>query len=195
MGDASAILDEKFGAASRTVRARDGVVTVSADDLAGRHDEAVKTLTGIKGVSRVEMVAAAAPGDKPPRTRPETGRLPGGQLFNPLIADPRWPHFSASYQRYLGDGQLRDVGAVSFGETFALYRAVLGPGFWEVGVQAGVFAVFDMDAESRDLVNADYFAAAIAGYRLDRLSVLARLAHTEQPPRRRVPARQSHPAH
>jgi hypothetical protein len=80
-GYASAMLDQKFGAASRTVQARDGVVTVSAEDLAGRQDEAVKTLSAIKGVSRVEMVAAAAPGDKPPRARPETGRLPGGFLF------------------------------------------------------------------------------------------------------------------
>ena len=132
---------------------------------------------------RATPAGAAPPGataaDAPGEGRPtHLGILPGGQLFNPLIADPRWPHFSASYQRYLSGGQLQDVGAVSFGETFALYRGALGPGFWEVGVQAGVFAVFDMDAESRDLVNADYFGAAIAGFRLERLSALARLAHT-----------------
>jgi hypothetical protein len=48
------------------------------------------------------------------------------------------------------------VAAVSFGETFAIYRDRLGSGWWEFGVQAGVFALFDLDAPSMDLVNADY---------------------------------------
>src|SRR5258705_448488 len=83
------------------------------------------------------------------------GYIPGGELlFKPLIADPRWPHFSASYQRYLDDKQLKDVAAVSFGETFAFYRGRLGAGWWEIGLQAGVFALFDLDAPSKDLINA-----------------------------------------
>jgi hypothetical protein len=108
----------------------------------------------------------------------QLGLLPGGQIFNPLIADPRWPHFSAAYQRYLSHDQLKDVAAVSFGETFSIYRGALGPGFWEVGVQAGVFAIFDLDADSKDLINADYFIAALGAYRIDRFSALARLSHT-----------------
>src|SRR5205823_11041660 len=68
----------------------------------------------------------------------QSGLLPGGSLFKPLIADPRWPHFAASYQHHLRDPQLVDVAAVSFGETFSLYRDRLGRGWWEVGVQAGV---------------------------------------------------------
>src|SRR5687768_18344483 len=31
----------------------------------------------------------------------ESGWFPGGALFDPLIADPRWPHFGASYQYYV----------------------------------------------------------------------------------------------
>ena len=57
-----------------------------------------------------------------------TGFLPGGLLFQPLIADPRWPHFAAAYQYYLHDRTLRHAGAVSFGETFTLYRDTLGDG-------------------------------------------------------------------
>src|SRR5918993_1159836 len=50
-----------------------------------------------------------------------------------------------------------ESGAVSFGETITGYRTRLGPGYWEAGVQAGVFAVFDLAAQSKDLINADYF--------------------------------------
>jgi hypothetical protein len=107
----------------------------------------------------------------------QVGVLPGGELFKPLIADPRWPHFAASYQHYLNDKNLRGVGAASFGETFTLYRERLGGAWWETGIQAGVFALFDLDSDSRDLVNADYFAAVVGGYRYGSFSALARLFH------------------
>jgi hypothetical protein len=98
-------------------------------------------------------------------------------VFKPLIADPRWPHFAASYQYYLDDRQLGSVAAVSFGETLTLFREKLGGGWWETGLQAGVFAVFDLDAKSMDLVNADYMVATFLAYRYDRLSAIARLFH------------------
>ena len=44
---------------------------------------------------------------------------------------------------------------------------MLGPGWWEVGVQAGVFAFFDLDAESTDLVNADYLVGVPLSYEFD----------------------------
>jgi hypothetical protein len=106
-----------------------------------------------------------------------TGFLPGGLLFQPLIADPRWPHFAAAYQYYLHDRTLRHAGAVSFGETFTLYRDTLGDAWWELGLQAGVFAVFDLEAPSSDLVNTDYLGAVVLGARYDRFSALVRLAH------------------
>ena len=124
------------------------------------------------------VASAVAPPDRdtPGETR-AIGFLPGGQLFKPLIADPRWPHFAAAYQHYFIDGAPRDVGAVSFGETFTFYRDRLGPGWWEAGIQAGVFAIFDLGADSADLINADYLVAAVAGYRVGRLSALARIFH------------------
>lgn len=47
----------------------------------------------------------------------------------------------------------------------------------ELGLQAGVFAIFDLEAKSKDLVNADYFVAALAAYRTGNVSALARLFH------------------
>ena len=169
-GYAAAVLKSRFNVAAPSLRVTRGVITVSAVDLGGVDEEQVRTALGeIPGAMRVVITAGPPP----------TGEwLPGGTLFRPLIADPRWPHFAASYQRYLGDRQLRDVGAVSFGETFTLWRQRLGPATaWEFGIQAGVFAVFDLNAESGDLVNADYFAAIPVTFRHEGFSSLFRIFH------------------
>src|SRR5262249_2231151 len=106
-----------------------------------------------------------------------TGWLPAGLLFDPLIADPRWPNFSAGYQRYIGDRDFTDVAAVSFGETFPFYRGDIGAGQWEIGLQASVFSIFDLDAPSFDLINADYFAGIEASYRHGPFSAIGRVFH------------------
>ena len=49
-------------------------------------------------------------------------------------------------------------GAVGFGERWGIVRRPgerAGDG-WQVGLSGGVFAQFDMDADSNDLINADY---------------------------------------
>ena len=198
-GYAAAVLEREFLVTAPSLRAQSGVITVSAGDLAGLdRRQVVAALGRIRGVARVEIVdpvaplvvaTAAAQTSTPavssaPASAPKvlkelaTGFLPGGEvLFKPLIADPRWPHFAASYQRYVDDKQLRDVAAVSFGETFALYRDRLGAGWWELGVQAGVFALFDLNAPSTDLINADYFVAVPVSYRYQDFSALFRLFH------------------
>jgi len=166
------------------------VLTLSAGELGDVDRARVEALLrGIRGVTRVEIVAAPPPtagspvaapaATAPPKVLAEwqTGLLPGGTLFKPLIADPRWPHFAASYQQYLRDPTLKDVGAVSFGETFSLLRERYWQSWWEVGVQAGVFAIFDLDAFSKDLINADYFVAIPFSYRAGDFSALLRVFH------------------
>jgi hypothetical protein len=177
-GYAAAILEREFNVRAPSLRVAGGVVSVSAADLADAdRARVVAALSEIRGAARVEVretEQAPRPGTEPL----PTGALPGGQLFRPLLADPRWPHFSASYQGYLGDRDFANLGAVSFGETFTLYRGDLGrAGQWDVGLQGGVFAVFDLDRESKDLINADYFAAGFLGWRLDSLAALGRLFH------------------
>jgi hypothetical protein len=118
--------------------------------------------------------AASGPGD----VMLANGLLPPGTLFSPLLADPRWPHLSVGAQRYLGDREFRSVGAATLGETLSLYRTEAPfHGQWEAGVQAAVFAIFDLDAESRDLINADYLGGVFASYRRGPLQAMARLFH------------------
>jgi hypothetical protein len=105
--------------------------------------------------------------------------LPKGLLFSPLIADPRWPHFSASYQRFHDDARLSNAAIASLGETISVLRGPIGEkgGAWEVGIQAGVFSLFDLDAPSTDLVNSDYIVGFPFSYRARNFSAMARLYH------------------
>jgi hypothetical protein len=198
-GYATAVLEREFNVRAPSLRVTEGLVTVTAEDLAGAdREEALRRLSSIRGVLRVVVLSAesASPDPastialQPPAADRRTGNvghasdplpvgwLPEGHLFSPLLADPRWPHFSASYQYYPDDKNVRSVGAVSFGETIPLYRTVAPMmGQVELGLQAGVFAIFDLEAESKDLVNADYFLAALAAYRTGNVSALARLFH------------------
>lgn len=102
--------------------------------------------------------------------------FPRGRLFDPLLADPRWPHFSASYQYFIDDAQLKDAGAVSFGESFGLAGWNAG-GCWQLDFHAGVFALFDLDAESKDLINADYFVGIPIVYKIGNVATMVRIYH------------------
>ncbi|MGC4033819.1 MAG: DUF1207 domain-containing protein [Tepidisphaeraceae bacterium] len=103
-----------------------------------------------------------------------------GRSFEPIIADPRWPHFYASYNHYDKGGQpeLTDVASVGFGETIALFKKTYDSGFrWDAGVQGGLFAIFDTSADSKDLINADYFVGPYLGMRYGNFSAMARVYH------------------
>jgi hypothetical protein len=134
-------------------------------------------------VGVVLLLSAAAAGtagaaETGAESAPELGLLPSGELFRPLIADPRWPHTSVAYQRYFGDGELRQVGAASFGESFAVWRGAFSDGSrWELGLQGGVFSIFDLEAESFDLINADYMAGLTGTYQRGDFAALLRAYH------------------
>lgn len=104
--------------------------------------------------------------------------LPEQGLFAPLIADPRQPRFSMSYQRYRVAGRRFHAGSIAVGEYFGLAAGFLGDsGSSQVGLQGAVFALFDMDAASKDLINADYWVGLPISYRDGARSYLLRLYH------------------
>jgi len=185
-GYAGAVLEREFKLPRRAVTVKNGVLTVDGAELAGVDRTAlVTTLSSLPGVARVDVreaaaaAAAVSPGSAPAAVGAlPTGPLPTGHLFQPLLADPRWPHFSAAYRYYLDHPDLRHVGAVSFGETIPLFRGHgVADSQWEAGIQAGVFALFQMDAPSKDLLNADYFASLFGTWRRGPFSALGRIFH------------------
>jgi Protein of unknown function (DUF1207) len=193
-GYAAAVLEREFQIKDYSLEVFDETVKVTSGELKDvDYGKVIAAIFSVRGVKKVELSdrqgVVLASSTTPPngsatlatsKDKPAyyLGFLPGGNLFEPLIADPRWPHFSLAYQNYIGDPELKNVGAVSFGESFALYRnhAPFG-GLWEVGLQGGIFSIFDLDAPSSDLVNTDFVGGITASYRLKDFSTFFRIFH------------------
>jgi hypothetical protein len=104
--------------------------------------------------------------------------LPRRELFEPLLADVRWPRFSASALWYLDDRELTHVGSANFGESFALLAGDVGESSrWELGLHAAVFSIFDLDRRSTDLVNSDFLVGPTLAIQSGRYTGLLRLFH------------------
>ena len=176
----------KCGSRGAIMSVKDGVITISAANLSAPERESWSpALAGIPGVLRIDVAdpkdpAVHNPGAEPQRLPMKSYHrfLPPSQLFKPLIADPRWPHFSLGYRNYIGDKELKNVGSANFGESIALYRGN-GPfgGQWETGLQAAVFSIFDLDSNSLDLINSDFFVGLFGSYRVGNFSLFSRLLH------------------
>lgn len=104
--------------------------------------------------------------------------FPRTRLFAPVTADPRWPRFGLGYLHYFGDSQFTNVGAVDAGASIAIVqKKARGGHSWEIGLQGGIFAIFDFDTPSNDLVNADYLGGITFTYAHDSFSLLTRIIH------------------
>lgn len=103
--------------------------------------------------------------------------LPVDELFKPLMADPRQPQFSIKYHRYDAEQDF-NAASVSFGDYFGFASGLFGEyGVSQIGLQGAVFAVFNLDAPSFDLVNADYWIGIPVSVRRGPFSYLARIYH------------------
>lgn len=197
-GYAAGVLQRDFKLDLPSLAVQDGVITVPVGDLTPRDRARVlRILSEIPGVTAVitsentnrQTLAAASAPDEPGTTESmpatsspvlPTGFLPTGHLFKPLLADPRWAHFSAAYRNYIGENiDGNNNGAVSFGETIPFYRGNLGQSGvqWETGLQAGVFSDFNLDARSNDLINTDFIASLYSSVRAGRFSAFGRVFH------------------
>lgn len=180
-GYASAILHRDFQITAEYLKVRDGVIYIQGLQSSDTANDRIRTsLAAIDGVRKVMITRE---GEVPalteqPAITPEVNVfLPRDLLFASLLADPRWPHFSASYQHH-SNNEFDHVGSATFGETFSIYRFA-GP--WhtimEVGLHAGVFSIFDLAADSHDLVNADYLVAIPLSLRKGNFSAMSRIFH------------------
>ena len=177
-GYVTAILERQLGIRPRVVEVKDGVVTLSAAEFPrvdrSQVRRALMSIKDVKGVDIVEPKVAveAAP------VAARSDWLPPRPLFRSLLADPRWPNFSASYRHYLHNSDLKDAVAVSFGETLPIFRHHIDArNEWELGLQPGVFSIFDLNSDSFDLINTDFFLGIFGAYRHDSFQALVRFFH------------------
>ena len=185
-GFAAAVLRHEFDAAKASLHVQEGVVIVDAQSLGTVDPKKVMTaLESIPGVVRVEIREGQAYTDvresapiQQELPKSDSKFLPHGLLVTPFHSDPRWPHFSVASRQISSGVGPSNTGSANFGETFALYRnAAPLNGQWEIALQAGVFSIFNMNAQSKDLVNADYTVGLLTSYRTGPFSGFLRLHH------------------
>jgi hypothetical protein len=101
--------------------------------------------------------------------------FPTELVFQPLLADPRWPAFSGTLQSYRVP-KSRVFWAANFGESFP-FVGNRGGERWQFGLQAAVFTLWDLTTQSDDLVNADFIVGFPYTWRNGRWSYMARIFH------------------
>jgi hypothetical protein len=151
--------------ASYTLQVTQGVATVTLwEENPEARRQAAERLKNINGLRAVHFTLAPASSDSTAASRtnsatPDQGiAYPVGDVFRPLLADPRQPHFYASLREYEMSSERMTTSSVGLGETFGLYRfagRVPGDGV-QISIEGGVFALFNLDQPTRELVNADY---------------------------------------
>ncbi len=159
-------------------------ITLFEDDPV-RQEEANKKLLSIDGLQDVKIVVKSATVINPDKVGSfmgisnETETFPLGDLFQPLIADPKQPQFHASFNRFKSMGTEYNRASVGLGETFGLYRYLgtrEGDGL-QLSLEAGIFGQFNLDKPSADLINADYTIGLPLTYRYGMNSLRFRVYH------------------
>ncbi|MCJ7595188.1 MAG: DUF1207 domain-containing protein, partial [Desulfobacterales bacterium] len=186
-GYATAVLERELRIEGFSVEVKAGVLTVKVRGLDEKEGERIKKgLSAIQGVEQVVVVEAEESGSVDPGTDvSEEDRVTESkgrhtrEFFKALIADPRWPRFSAAYLHSTDPEEFSNVGAVSFGESFGIYRGRLpSDAEWALGIEAAVFSIFDLDADSHDLINSDFWVAFPSlSFRKGNFSALGRIFH------------------
>ena len=191
-GYVTAVVEREFDVLPVAVVSRAGSVRIELPDQPSiDHDRVRTVVSAIRAVESVEVVVAQPTVEEDVPVDPDapaaevataeekgTELLPRGHLLEPLVADPRWPRFAADYQYYIDDSELGNAGAVSLGGEFPLLRwHDVGGGRLQLGLQGGIFALFDLDADSTDLINADYRIGLPLTYERKRISAMLRLFH------------------
>lgn len=105
--------------------------------------------------------------------------FPENDVFRPLWADPKQPQLFAAWQstRVRSNNTSVALGTVGFGENFGLIGKRNGCNGWQIGILAGVFAQFNLDEHSKDLINADYVVGIPFSWRTGLFSGRVRLFH------------------
>src|SRR5262249_16452935 len=106
--------------------------------------------------------------------------LPEGDVFCPLLADPKAAHSYVAYVRGTSSSPFgTDLASFGIGDHFAFARwngARPGEGI-QVGLEGSVVAQLDLNTESHDLINADYVLGLPVTWRWRVLSGRLRAYH------------------
>ena len=171
---------------SYVLKIDNGVATIILfKDDPMRREAADKQLRGIDGLQGLSIVVKPVSIEKPGVVAKLAGitgegeTFPTGDLFRPLLADPKQPQFFVSINNSNSLGTPHTMASVGFGETFGLYKwygSREGNGL-QLSLEGALFAQFQMDSPSSDLINADYTIGFPLTYRFDDNSLRFRVYH------------------
>lgn len=174
-GWAAGALAGQFEVEAASVSVEGGTATVTAPQLRRwERRSAARLLLGAPGVRAVRF------SDEPRLYTRQTDdgapspfhAFPRRLLFDPLLADPRWPQFSGTVVRHFRSNE-HLVFDGNVGETFTFF----GTDRWQFGLQAGIFTQFDMLARHDDQMTDDFLAGFPFSWRTGRVTSMARIYH------------------
>lgn len=138
------------------------------------------TTPGFPRSTAGRILALLALGGSPaPAPAAQPVALPQDFLFESLLADPKRPRFFVSVVDARAGDLETTVAAVAYGGRYGLVR---WPGEdpregWQLNLSGAVFAQFDLETPSMDLINADYTIGLPLTYRSGRNSARLRVYH------------------
>jgi hypothetical protein len=170
---------------SYLLRIRNGEarITLFEDDPARQEDvEQLRDIDGLRSIAVVVRPSNTENLEAVGNFMGITGEgeaFPTGDLFRPLIADPKQPQFFVGLNDFSFADEHYIRASVGFGETFGLYRFFgnTEANGLQLSVEGGIFAQFNMESESSDLLNADYTIGIPVTYRNDANSLRFRIYH------------------
>jgi hypothetical protein len=171
---------------SYSLKVTHGVATITLlEDDPMRREAAETQLRAIDGLQGMAIVVEPAvtgnsgSASTSTQTQGKAVAFPTGDVFQPLIADPKQPRFFVSAVRFSSVGVTYTMAPVGFGETFGLYRLAggrEGDGL-QLSVEGALFAQFNLSTPSYDLINADYTIGIPVTYRHGANSLRFRIYH------------------
>lgn len=150
--------------------------TLSPEQIKNKLEQATSQLKGVKGI--ILKKNNTAKDENYDKEAPIDGVMPNHTLFRALIADPKWPRFTLAYQYNFKNNISRQNFAPNFGASIPIYRGLMKNDIeWELGIQGGLFATFDIGKNPSALINADYYISAPFSLQRGPWSGMARIYH------------------
>ncbi|HAZ12838.1 MAG: hypothetical protein A2X86_21745 [Bdellovibrionales bacterium GWA2_49_15] len=167
------------GSYSLKIVNRMATITLLNDVAPANQEEADKRLRTIEGLKGITFFVKQGDESTFLGITGNTEAFPTGDLFRPQIADPKWPQFFVTLNRFKSTSGRYTMAAVGFGESFGMLRflgAREGDGL-QLSVAGGIFAQFNMNTPSYNLINADYIIGVPVTYRYGPNSLRFRIYH------------------
>lgn len=173
-GFAAGLLSAEFGIEPASVSVEAGTMTITAPGLGlSEHRSAARALLASDAIAAVRFAGDDELYSRPAfAARRKFRAFPRRLLFAPLLADPRWPHFSGTVQRHFRSNE-NLVWSGNAGESFAF----IGAADWQFGLQVCIFSQFDMKARHDDQMTDDYLVGLPYSWTRGRATWMARLYH------------------